>query len=62
MYSLETIFILIFVFSVLTVARTLFIIIRALLQETPDKIVWSNRGLVFLGVMLSYIITYIIQK
>jgi hypothetical protein len=62
MYSLETIFLLIFVFSVLTVTRTLFIIIRALLQETPDKFVWSNGGLVFLGISLSYIITYIIQK
>ena len=62
MYSLETIFLLIFVFSVLTVTRTLVIIIRTLLQETPDKIVWSNGGLVFLGLSLSYIITYIIQK
>jgi hypothetical protein len=61
MYSLETIFLLLFVFSVLTVIRTLFIIFRTLLQQNPDKMVWSDRALVFFGITLSYIITYVIQ-
>lgn len=61
MCNLETIYLFVFVFSVLTVLRTVFRLISTLLQNQPEKFVISNGVLIFLGLSISYIITYLIK-
>jgi hypothetical protein len=62
MHNIDTIFLFIFVFSILNVVRIVFLFIRSLLQETPQQVILSSRGILLLGLSLSYIITYIIKN
>lgn len=62
MYNIETIFLFVFIFSVLTVLRTVFMFLSTLLQNQPEKIVLSSRVLIYIGLSMSYIITYLIQS
>jgi len=62
MNSIETIYLFVFVFSVLTVLRTVFGFISTLLQSNPERVILSNRVLIYLGLSMSYIITYIIKS
>jgi hypothetical protein len=62
MYKLESIFLFLFIFSVLTVLRTVIRFIGTLLQSQPDRIVLSNRVLIYLALSVSYIITYLIKS
>jgi len=61
MNSIESLYLFVFVFSVLTVGRTVFRFIVSLLQEVPQKLVLSNRELIFLAIAISYCLTYIIK-
>jgi hypothetical protein len=61
MNNLDTIFLFVFIFSVLTVVRTVFRFIRALSQTPPTKMVLSGRELIFLGLSVTYCLTYLIR-
>ena len=59
MFNLETIFVFFFIFSILYVANVIFKFIKALVK--PEIFDLGKTGLLFLGLSLSYIITYLIQ-
>lgn len=61
MNNLDTVYLFVFIFSVLTVLRTVFRFIVSLLQVSPQKLVLSNRELIFLAISISYCLTYIIK-
>jgi hypothetical protein len=61
MSNLDTLYLFVFIFSMLTVLRTVFRFIVSLLQEVPQKMVLSNRELIFLAISISYCLTYIIK-
>jgi len=61
MNNLDSIFLFIFIFSVLTVLRTVFRFISTLSQKLPTKLVLSGRELIFLGLAVTYCLTYLIQ-
>jgi hypothetical protein len=61
MNNLDSIFLFIFIFSVLTVVRTVFRFISTLSQTLPTKLVLSGRELIFLGLAVTYCLTYLIQ-
>lgn len=62
MNDINTIFLFVFIFSVITVLRTVARFIVSLLQSTPQKLVLSNRELLFLGLTITYCLTYIIKN
>jgi hypothetical protein len=61
MLNYNTIFLFVFVFSILTNVRLVVKFVSALLHNPPQKMVLSSRELIFNGLMLSYLITYIIN-
>jgi len=61
MNNLDSLFLFAFIFSILTVIRTVFRFLRALLQTTPTPLLLSSRELIFLGISISYAITYLIK-
>jgi hypothetical protein len=61
MLNIESILFFVLIFSILVILRTMFNFIRALLQDTPQPFVLSGGGLIYLGLSLSYIITYLIK-
>jgi hypothetical protein len=61
MHNIETIYLFIFVFTILVVLKNITKFISALLSSEPKLLVYNNRELIFLGLSLSYLITYILQ-
>jgi len=61
MNDFNTIYLFVFIFSMLTVLRTVFRFIVSLQQESPQKLVLSSRELIFLAISISYCLTYIIK-
>jgi hypothetical protein len=61
MNDFSTIYLFVFIFSMLTVLRTVFRFIVSLLQESPQKLVLSSRELISLAISISYCLTYIIK-
>jgi hypothetical protein len=61
MINYNTIFLFVFVFSILTNLRLVIKFVSALLHTPPQKLVLSSRELILNGLMLSYLITYIIK-
>jgi len=61
MNNLESLFLFAFIFTLLSVSRTTFRFTSALLQNPPKPFLMSNRELVFLGLSISYVITYLIK-
>jgi hypothetical protein len=61
MFNLDSLFLFTFIFSIMAVLRTVFRFVRALLQDPPTPLVLSSRELIFLGMSISYILTYLIQ-
>jgi hypothetical protein len=59
MLNIQSVFIFLFVFSILYVVNVIFKLIRALMK--PEKFILSGPELLFFGISLSYIITYITQ-
>jgi len=59
MHNIESIFFFIYVFTLLVVSKNILRFISTLLQKEPKPLVYSDRGLIILGLSLSYIITYI---
>jgi hypothetical protein len=62
MNNVENILLFIFVFTILTSLRAAFRILGSLLQKEPKPIQFGNRELIFLGLSISYIITFILKK
>lgn len=61
MLNIESIFVFVLIFSTLVALKNVFKFLGALLQKEPRPLVLSNRELIFLGLSLSYIITYIVR-
>jgi hypothetical protein len=62
MNNIENILLFIFVFTILTTLRATFRILGSLLQKEPKPLQFNNRELIFLGLSISYIITFILKK
>jgi hypothetical protein len=62
MHNFETIYLFIFVFTILVTLKHITKFIGALLQPVPQPTVYSNKELLYLGLSISYIITYIISQ
>ena len=60
MINTHAIAIFVFVFSTLVLLKTVFKFLSSLLQTPPQKLILSNRELIYNGLSLSYIITYIL--
>jgi len=61
MYNIETLFLFLNIFSILYVSRVIYRFISALLSNPPIKLIMNNGELIFLGITIAYIITYIIK-
>jgi len=59
MLNIDTIFFFLFVFSILVSLRLVLKYIGALLQREPSQVLLSSRELIYFGLSISYIITYI---
>jgi len=59
MLNVDAVFFYTFVFSILVISRLLFKFLGTLLQKEPKPLVLSNRELIFTGLVISYLITYL---
>jgi hypothetical protein len=59
MLNVDAVFFYTFVFSILVISRVLFKFLGTLLQKEPKPLVLSNRELIFTGLVISYLITYL---
>ena len=62
MLNIETLFLFIFIFSTLTLSKTIVKVISAVSQNNPQPAFKSDTSLLFNGLALTYIITYLIQN
>ena len=62
MDNINTIFLFVFIFSVLTVLKTVGRIVSSLFSNPPKPIVWGRGELIFLGFAISYCLTFIIKN
>jgi hypothetical protein len=62
MLNIETLFLFIFIFSTLTLSKTIVKVISAVSQKNPQPVFKSDTSLLFNGLALTYIITYLIQN
>ena len=59
MHNIESVYFFILVFTILVSLKNVLKFMGALLQREPKPLDYSNRELIFLGLSISYIITYI---
>jgi hypothetical protein len=62
MGDINTIYLFVFIFSTLTVVRTIGRVISSLFSNPPKPMVWNRWELIFLGLSISYCLTYIIKN
>jgi hypothetical protein len=62
MYSLDAIFLFLFIFSILIIVREFMNIIFRMIQKVPKPKHYSNLNLIVIASSISYIITYLILK
>lgn len=62
MHNIESVYFFILVFTILVSLKNVLKFMSALLQREPKPLDYSNRELIFLGLSISYIITYIFFK
>jgi hypothetical protein len=62
MTDINTIYLFVFIFSSLTVIRTVGRIMSSLFANPPKPIVWGKWELMFLGLAITYCLTYIIKN
>lgn len=60
MTNLESLYLFIFVFSILNVLKISFVFITSLLQNPPKKMEMSSREILLFHLTLTYIVTYLI--
>jgi hypothetical protein len=61
MLGLESLLFFVFVFSALTLFRLLIITLVSLFSDNPKSLELGNKGLVFYGLIISYIITFLLK-
>jgi hypothetical protein len=61
MLGINSIFLFLFVFSVLGVLRILGMFILSLFNEPPTVLTFSKTEIIIFGIFLSYIITYLLN-
>jgi hypothetical protein len=61
MTNIDTLFLFILIFSTLTLLKTIVKVISAVSQKNPQPVFKSDTSLLFNGLALTYIITYLIQ-
>jgi len=61
MFNIDTLFLFILIFSNLTLSKTIVKVISAVSQKNPQPVFKSDTSLLFNGLALTYIITYLIQ-
>lgn len=61
MHNIDTIYLFIFVFTILVTLLNVLKFLRALLQKEPKPLVLGNRELILLGISISYLVTYLSQ-
>lgn len=61
MYTIDAIFLFVFIFALLNVSRLVFRFIIALTKNPPEQFTLNGRELMFFGLSLSYILTYLIK-
>ena len=62
MHNIDSIYLFVFVFAILVSLKNLMKFIGALSQKNPQPLVYRDRELIFLGLAISYIITYFITR
>jgi len=62
MHNINTIYLFLFVFTILVALMNVLKFLSALLQKEPKPLVLSNRELFLLGISMSYLITYLLVK
>jgi hypothetical protein len=62
MTDINTFYLFVFIFSTLTVIKTVGRIISSLCANPPKPIVWGKWELIFLGLAISYCLTFIIKN
>jgi hypothetical protein len=61
MSNLSTIFLFLFVFSTISMTHLLVKVVGLLLKNPPERLTLPRVGLIYYGLILSYLITYIIE-
>jgi hypothetical protein len=61
MLGLGSLLFFVFVFSTLTLFRLLVITLVSLFSDNPKSLELDNKGLVFYGLIISYIITFLLK-
>jgi|694.fasta_scaffold152064_2 hypothetical protein len=61
MININTIFLFLFIFSIVSCLRIFFKFLISIFQEQPQAIIFDTKSLFFYGCSISYIITYLIQ-
>lgn len=61
MYNIGSLYFFIFVFTVLVLLKNITKFIRAITQYEPKPLTYSTKELIFLGLSISYILTYIFK-
>jgi len=61
MTDINTIYLFVFIFSTLTVVKTVGKIISSLFSDQPKPIVWGKWELISIGLAITYCLTYIIK-
>jgi hypothetical protein len=61
MNNLDSVYLFLFIFSLLNVFRVIISFISALFQNPPQRFVLSDKALIFLGLSISYCLTYLIK-
>jgi hypothetical protein len=62
MLTIDSLLLFVFIFSILTTLRVAIQFLLLFKQETPERLGIKKTELIFYGITLSYLITYIIQK
>ena len=60
MINTYAIFLFVFVFSILVLLKTVFKFMSSLLKTPPQRMILTNRELIYNGLSLSYIITFLL--
>jgi|32_taG_2_1085360.scaffolds.fasta_scaffold179588_2 hypothetical protein len=62
MGSIETIFLFLFVFSIITITKVMLQFLILIKNDQPRTLQFKKVELILYGIALSYIITYMIEK
>ena len=61
MHNIDAVYFFIFVFATLVTLKNLTRFISTLLKDSPEKLIYTNKELIILGMSVSYILTYLLK-